>query len=188
MEFGLVERAAELGTTMTPKHGKQSVTRTTSPSAGATETTMKKKLKSNSPLDAATCSPSSDTPETDEMGSMRRTVTEWRNLCEKLERERNEWKANNDNQVALKRIIAARPDLKDRAPMVEKLMAERNRAQGWSTLQHEKIKRLEKAGSEIIEAARRSLPRPHPTIERNAKLFIPENETSPSVDAKGTQP
>lgn len=85
--------------------------------------------------------------------------------------DRDRWKAAHDNQVTLKRIIAARPDLKDRAPMVEKLMAERNRAQGRSTLQHEKIKRLEKAGIEIIEVARRSLP--HPTIERNATLFIP---------------
>ena len=94
----------------------------------------------------AACSPFSDTPETDEMGSMRRTVTEWRNLCEKLERERNEWKANHDNQVALKRIIAARPDLKDRAPMVEKLMAERNRAQAHSIRQHAPIAALITAG------------------------------------------
>lgn len=49
-----------------------------------------------------------------------------------MERGRNEWKANHDNQVAIKRIIAARPDLKERAPMVEKLMAERNRAQAHS--------------------------------------------------------
>jgi hypothetical protein len=91
--------------------------------------------------------------------------------------DRDRWKAAHDNPVELKRIIAARPDLKDRAPMVEKLMTERNRAQGWSALQHEKIKRLEKAGIEIIEAARRSLPRPHPAIERNATLFIPsEND------------
>lgn len=62
---------------------------------------------------------------------------------EEIQRERDMWKANHDNQVELKRIIAARPDLKERAPMVEKLMSERNRAQGWSTLQHEKIKRLE---------------------------------------------
>jgi hypothetical protein len=99
---------------------------------------------------ATTCSPSSDTPKTDEMGSMRRTVTEWRNLCEKLERESNEWKANHDNQVALKRIIAARSDLKDRAPMVEKLMDERNRAQSHSIRQHDRIKELESVIRETI--------------------------------------
>jgi hypothetical protein len=37
------------------------------------------------------------------------------------------------------------------------------------------IDRRDKAGREIVEAARRSLPRPHPTIERNAPIFIPEN-------------
>jgi hypothetical protein len=60
-------------------------------------------------------------------------------------KDRDRWKAAHDNQVELKRIIAARPDLKERAPMVEKLMAERNRAQGWSTLQHERIGKLEQA-------------------------------------------
>ena len=34
---------------------------------------------------------------------------------------------------------------------------------------------LKTAGVEIIEAARRSLPRPHLTIERNAGIFFPEN-------------
>ena len=34
---------------------------------------------------------------------------------------------------------------------------------------------LKVAGVEIIEAARRSMPRKHGTVERNAKLFIPEN-------------
>jgi len=38
-----------------------------------------------------------------------------------------------------------------------------------------RVHELIKAGVEIIEAARRSLPRPHPTIERNAKLFTAEN-------------
>lgn len=74
----------------------------------------------------------------------------WRNKWEcavemaaRAEVERDMWKANHDNQVAIKRIIAARPDLKDRAPMVEKLMAERNRAQAHSIRQHERIKQLE---------------------------------------------
>jgi hypothetical protein len=53
-------------------------------------------------------------------------------VCEtllKLERERDHWKRNHDNQVELKRIIAARPDLHDRAPLVERLVKERNDAQ-----------------------------------------------------------
>jgi hypothetical protein len=44
------------------------------------------------------------------------------------EREIEAWKANHDNQVELKRIIAARPDLAERAPMVERLVSERNAA------------------------------------------------------------
>ena len=41
------------------------------------------------------------------MGSMRRTVTEWRNLCEKLERERNALRCEVVTlTVALKDIIA----------------------------------------------------------------------------------
>lgn len=43
---------------------------------------------------AAACSPSSLTPETDAMASMRRATSEWITLAQKLERERNamrEW-------------------------------------------------------------------------------------------------
>ena len=36
------------------------------------------------------------------------------------------WKANHDNQVELKSIISKRGDLRDRAPRVEKLIAERD--------------------------------------------------------------
>ena len=43
-------------------------------------------------------------------------------------RDRDGWKASHDNQVELKRIIAARPDLAERSPMVEKLVSERNEA------------------------------------------------------------
>ena len=64
--------------------------------------------------------------------------------------DRDRWKANHDNQVAIKRIIAARPDLKDRAPMVEKLMAERNRAQAHSIRQHARIGEMESAIRETI--------------------------------------
>ena len=100
------------------------------------------------------CSPSSDTTETATafgiLGDIPMTIDgleearlRRRALFEKLERERDMWKANHDNQVAIKRIIAARPDLKDRAPMVEKLMAERNRAQANSIRQHARIGELE---------------------------------------------
>ena len=88
----------------------------------------------------------------------------WRAAIELAARaavERDMWKANHDNQVKIKRIIAARPDLKDRAPMVEKLMAERNRAQGWSTLQYERIKRL--------EAVIRELDATHGILPENVK-------------------
>jgi hypothetical protein len=83
-----------------------------------------------------------DTPETDAM-----RLTE-KNGCiltigaaqvvpadfaRRLERERDEarkdaamWKANHDNQVQIKSIISKRGDLKDRAPRVEKLIAERD--------------------------------------------------------------
>jgi hypothetical protein len=54
-------------------------------------------------------------------------------FARRLERERDEarkdaamWKANHDNQVELKSIISKRGDLKDRAPRVEKLIAERD--------------------------------------------------------------
>lgn len=64
-------------------------------------------------------------------------------MAARAEVDRDMWKANHDNQVAIKRIIAARPDLEDRAQMVEKLMAERNRAQAHGIRQHERIKQLE---------------------------------------------
>jgi hypothetical protein len=54
-------------------------------------------------------------------------------FARRLERERDEarrdaatWKSNHDNQVELKSIISKRGDLKDRAPRVEKLIAERD--------------------------------------------------------------
>ena len=74
-------------------------------------------------------------------------------MAARAELERDMWKANHDNQVAIKRIIAARPDLKERAPMVEKLMAERNRAQAHSIRQHERIKQLESVPTKEMLAA-----------------------------------
>ena len=57
----------------------------------------------------------------------------WSDFARQLEREltqvskdRDSWKASHDNQVRIKNIIATRGDLKDRAPKVEKLVAELN--------------------------------------------------------------
>lgn len=41
------------------------------------------------------------------MGSMRRTVAEWRGLCEKLERERDEAREQRDRLAAALESIAA---------------------------------------------------------------------------------
>jgi hypothetical protein len=92
----------------------------------------------------------SDTPETDAIAEMAHNlVLDWdcrdrgdttemplvvtAEFARRLERERDEarkeaamWKANHDNQVELKSIISKRGDLKDRAPRVEKLIAERD--------------------------------------------------------------
>lgn len=43
-----------------------------------------------------------------------------------VSKDRDSWKASHDNQVKIKNIIATRGDLKDRAPKVEKLVAELN--------------------------------------------------------------
>lgn len=43
-----------------------------------------------------------------------------------LQKERDMWKANHDNQAELKSIIMARPDLGDRAPRVVALQKERD--------------------------------------------------------------
>jgi hypothetical protein len=91
-----------------------------------------------------------DTPETDAFAEMAHNlVLDWdcrdrgdttekpvvvpAEFARRLERERDKarrdaamWKANHDNQVELKSIISKRGDLKDRAPRVEKLIAERD--------------------------------------------------------------
>lgn len=43
-----------------------------------------------------------------------------------LAEEGGKWKANHDNQVALRRALMDRPDLKERAALVERLAAERD--------------------------------------------------------------
>jgi hypothetical protein len=53
------------------------------------------------------------------------------------------WKANHDNQVELKSIISKRGDLKDRAPRVEKLIAERDQLR-------KRVAELERAFQEAL--------------------------------------
>jgi len=69
---------------------------------------------------------------TDDTGAVTRMEPIWEGL-QKLERERDEaraeaakWKANHDNQVALKSAIIQRPDLRDRAERVQGLIEHRD--------------------------------------------------------------
>lgn len=57
------------------------------------------------------------------------------NLCRDLEREleearkqRDKWKANHDNQVAINRALRDRPDLGERAKLVDALIKQRDEA------------------------------------------------------------
>lgn len=88
-----------------------------------------------------------DTPETNEaqFGTGRVSV----DFARRLERERDEarkeagmWKANHDNQVELKSIISKRGDLRDRAPRVEKLIAERDQLRAINAELNESLKTL----------------------------------------------
>lgn len=79
------------------------------------------------------------TPETDNFITSQNyspTDHQWRNFARKLERERDEalrnaamWKANHDNQVALKAMLMERPDLGDRAARIAELIRERDEVQ-----------------------------------------------------------
>jgi hypothetical protein len=66
---------------------------------------MKKKLKSNSPSNAAACSPSS-TPETDaaEWGITPHDMVVRADLARKLERERDEWQLHALMKMAVKQL------------------------------------------------------------------------------------
>ena len=55
-------------------------------------------------------------------------LTALRAAVAQAEAERDAWKANHDNQVAIKRAIMDRPDLGDRAASVMALVAERDEA------------------------------------------------------------
>jgi len=79
----------------------------------------------------------SDTPETDAAWAVEsgNGLNEVKEISRKLERERDEarkqaamWKANHDNQVALKAMLMERPDLGDRASRIAQLIQERDEA------------------------------------------------------------
>ena len=93
----------------------------------------------------------------------------------KLERERNEWKANHDNHdnhVELKRIISDRPDMAERAPMVEKLMEEKQQAEILNVSFHMRIRKLESAIRNLRDVKGR-----HHSEQAYAKLvaMLPES-------------
>ena len=82
----------------------------------------------------------SNTPITDQLArefadkrvSSREAGAVW-NLCRDLEREleearkqRDKWKANHDNQVAINRTLRDRPDLGERAKLVNALTKQRD--------------------------------------------------------------
>jgi hypothetical protein len=58
--------------------------------------------------------------QADEADALRGRIAE-------LERDRDQWKANHDNQAALKAALLDRPDLKDRATLVQSMAADRER-------------------------------------------------------------
>ena len=73
-------------------------------------------------------------------------------LLENLEAWGEEFRTNQHGATLT--ILRARKTIADQAAMIAQLKV---------------------AGVELVETARRNLPRLHPTIERNAKIFIPEN-------------
>ena len=99
-----------------------------------------------------------DTPETDVRTSIDEMGVEScdASFARRLERERDEarkealmWKANHDNQVELKSIISKRGDLKDRAPRVEKLIAERDQLKKWKEEAISVMPPMQEIGEEI---------------------------------------
>jgi len=109
-----------------------------------------------------------DTPETDRM--MEEDRHHWEDeetvfitaylrmvsMARQMEWERNEatktalmWKANHDNQAELKSIISKRGDLRDRAPRVEKLIAERDELKRWKEGAISVMPPIQEIGKEI---------------------------------------
>ena len=76
---------------------------------------MKKKLESFTGSNPPSCSRSSETPETDEMSSMRRATSEWIALSAKLERERN------NLLTAMREIVACGLNCKDALDEAEQM-------------------------------------------------------------------
>ena len=82
---------------------------------------------------------------------------------ERLTAERDQWKANHDNQVAIKAAILDRPDLKERAASVQRLTtqlaeAQRNKVEQARHCQ-ELTAQLSEARATWYEKGRRSIKR-----------------------------
>lgn len=93
-------------------------------------------------------------------------------FARKLERERDElreqaamWKANHDNQVALKAMLMERPDLCDRASRIAELIRERDEARE----QRDRLAGLAKQFVKILDITEES---------DGGRLFHPTNITS----------
>lgn len=70
-------------------------------------------------------------------GGVQATIDKFREENEKLRAEAARWKANHDNQVAIKKAVMSRPDLRDRTARVQALIeraekAEQKLADGWT--------------------------------------------------------
>ena len=114
---------------------------------------MKSNRKASGGRSSAPCSPSFVPfgPEW-EKEVMQHRKADLVRMFSKACRDRDGWKASHDNQVELKRIISARPDLAERAPMVEKLMEEKRQAELLNVAFHMRIRKLESVIREMDSA------------------------------------
>jgi len=114
----------------------------------------------------------SNTPITDELArefagkrvSSRDAGAVW-NLCRDLEREleearkqRDKWKANHDNQVAINRTLRDRPDLGERAKLVDALTKQRDAlADALRIIASDGKDQFQWSATKAIELARKAL-------------------------------
>lgn len=89
--------------------------------------------------------------------------------------ERDHWKMNHDHQVEIKRIIKTRPDLAERAPMVEKMMEEKRTAETLNVAFHMRIRQLERAIRFTDKQANSDDPEAMMDAIRRAANLLPEN-------------
>lgn len=73
----------------------------------------------------------SETPETDYYTKRLRGFCDDEyvpiEFARKLEIQRDKWKANHDNQVTINRLLRDRPDMGERAKLVDELIQQRDR-------------------------------------------------------------